>query len=64
MLVYIGSTRVTIAAFLLSLLLFTILIIDFTFCRRKKGFFYAFMGCNNGEKDDRMQRTGNELVMV
>ena len=48
-LVYIASGKVILAAFLLSLVLFTILIMDFTLCRRKKGFLYALVGCKNND---------------
>ncbi|CAB4023523.1 Hypothetical predicted protein [Paramuricea clavata] len=48
-LVYIASGKVTLAAFLLSLVLFTILIMDFTLCRRKKGFLYALLGCKSDD---------------
>ena len=62
MLVYIGSLKLTLAALLLSLVLLTILIVDFTFCRRQKGFFYALVGCAK-DKDNACQistgRTGS-----
>jgi hypothetical protein len=55
-LVYIASGKVILAAFLLSLVLFTILIMDFTLCRRKKGFLYALLGCKNDDVDHFCQR--------
>ena len=50
LLVYIGSVKVVLVAFLLALVLFTILIVDFTLCRRKKGFFYALCCCNTNSE--------------
>ncbi|CAB3997878.1 Hypothetical predicted protein, partial [Paramuricea clavata] len=55
-LVYIASGKVILAAFLLSLVLFTILIMDFTLCRRKKGFLYALLGCKSDDADHVCQR--------
>ena len=51
MLVYIGSSKLILAALLLSLVLFAILIMDFALCSHRKGFFYALVGCNN-DKDN------------
>ena len=55
-LVHIASDKVILAAFLLSLVLFTILVMDFEFCRRKKGFLYALLGCKNDKADHFCQR--------
>ncbi|CAB3980131.1 Hypothetical predicted protein [Paramuricea clavata] len=55
-LVYIASGKVILAAFLLSLVLFTILIMDFTLCRRKKGFLYALFACKSDDTDHFYQR--------
>ena len=69
LLVYIGSVKVTLVAFLLALVLFTILIMDFTLCRRKKGLFYAL--CCSSENNDMnnvcshcIQRNLNEITAV
>ncbi|CAB4027508.1 Hypothetical predicted protein [Paramuricea clavata] len=50
-LVYIASGKIILAAFLLSLVLFTILIMDFTLCHRKKGFLYALVACKTDDAD-------------
>ncbi|CAB4026845.1 Hypothetical predicted protein [Paramuricea clavata] len=55
-LVYIASGKVILAAVLLSLVLFTILIMDFTLCRRKKGFLYALFDCISDDADNFCQR--------
>ncbi len=55
-LVLIGSRKLILAAFLLSLVLFTILIMDFTLCRRKKGLVYTLFSCKNNDKDNSCQR--------
>ncbi|CAB4027225.1 Hypothetical predicted protein [Paramuricea clavata] len=66
-LVYIGSGKLILAAFLLSLVLFTILILDFTLCRQKKGFLYALLGCKSDDVDHLCQRCGernrNEIAV-
>ena len=51
MLVYIGSPKLVLAAFLLSLILFAILIVDFTLFCHKKGLLYALVGCNNDKNN-------------
>ncbi len=53
--VLIGSGKLILAAFLLSLVLFTILIIDFTLCRRKTGLFYTLFSCKNVDMDNSCQ---------
>ena len=67
--VYIGSVKVILVAFLLALVLFTILIVDFTFCRRKKGFLYALCCCNKNSNMDNVcnhctQRNLDEITAV
>ena len=66
-LVRIGSGKIILAAFLLSLVLFTILIMDFTLCRRKKGFLYALVGCKDDDMDNSCQyctrRNRNEITV-
>ena len=69
LLVYIGSGKVVLVAFLLALILFTILIVDFTLCRRKKGFFYALCCCNKNSEMDNVcnhctQRNLDEITAV
>ena len=67
--VYIGSVNVVLVAFLLALILFTILIVDFTLCRRKKGFFYALCCCSKNSEMDNVcnyctQRNLDEITAV
>ena len=47
----IGSVKVVLVAVLLALVLFTILIVDFTLCRRKKGLLYTLCYCCNKNND-------------
>ena len=47
LLLYVGSGKLMLVAFLLALVLFTILIADFTLCRTEKGFLYALCSCKN-----------------
>ena len=62
MLVYIGSQKLVLAAFLLSLVLFAILIVDFTLCRHKKGFLYALVGCNNDKNNSCLNCTESDRM--
>ena len=68
LLVYIGSVKVVLGTFLLALVLFTILIVDFTLCRRKKGFLYALCCSKNSEMDNVCnhctQRNMDEITAV
>ena len=69
LLVYTGSVKVVLVAFLLALILFTILIVDFTFCRRKKGFIYALCCCSKNSDMDNVcnhckQRNLDEITAV
>ena len=59
LLVYIRSVKVVLVAFLLALILFTILIIDFTLCRQKKGFLYALCCCS---KNNNMDNVSNHCT--
>ena len=56
LLLYIGSGKLMLVAFLLSLVLFTVLIVDFTFCHREKGFLYTLCSCKNVNVDDNCER--------
>ena len=49
MLVYIGSEKLVLAAFVVSLVLYSILIMDFALCRRKKGFLYSLFRSDKTE---------------
>ena len=62
-LVSIASGKAILAAFLLSLVLFSILIIDLTLCRRKKGILYALLGCKNDDGDHFCARCGERSKM-
>ena len=69
LLVYIYSGKVILVAFLLALVLFTILIVDFTLCRRKKGFLYALCCCSKNSEMDNVcnhctQRNLDEITTV
>ena len=62
MLVYIGSPKLVLAAFLLSLVLFAILIVDFTLCHHKKGLLYALVSCNNDKNNSCQNCTGSSRI--
>jgi hypothetical protein len=55
-----------LAAVILTMVQFTILIIDFTLCRRKKGFLYALVNCKNDDVDNCCQqcRQGNKNAIT
>ncbi|CAB4032605.1 Hypothetical predicted protein [Paramuricea clavata] len=55
-LVSIASGKAILVAFLLALLLFTILIMDLTLCRRRKGILYALLGCKSDDGDNFCRR--------
>ena len=50
--VYIGSEKLVIAAFVVSLVLFSILMMDFALCRRKKGFIYALFRSDQNDNNN------------
>ena len=64
MLVYIGSPKLVLAAFLLSLILFAILVVDFTLYRHKKGLLYALVGCNDDKNNPCQNCTGSNRIDI
>ncbi|CAB3988099.1 Hypothetical predicted protein [Paramuricea clavata] len=51
-LIYIASPKVFLAAFVLSVILVSILIVDFNLCHRKKGIMYSVLSCRKDMKDN------------
>ncbi len=45
MVIYIGSRKLLLAAFVLSVLLLVILLVDCNLCHRKKGILYNILCC-------------------
>ena len=66
LLVYIGSEKLVIAAFVVSLVLFSVLIMDFALCRRKKGFIYALFRSDKNDDNNFCphceERKGIEMI--
>ncbi|CAB3988101.1 Hypothetical predicted protein [Paramuricea clavata] len=51
-LIYIASPKVFLVALVLSLILVSILIVDFNLCHRKKGIMYSVLSCRTDMKDN------------
>ena len=51
MLIYIASPKIFLVAIVLSVLLVSILIVDFALCRRQKGIIYSVLKCKKKSDD-------------
>ncbi|CAB4016466.1 Hypothetical predicted protein [Paramuricea clavata] len=51
-LIYIASPKVFLVALVLSVILVSILIVDFNLCHRKKGIMYSVLSCRKDMKDN------------
>ena len=51
-LIYIASPKVFLVALVLSVILVSILIVDFNLCHRKKGIMYSVLSCRKNMKDN------------